>query len=165
MDSRKRSLTPPSAISSSIHRDSSKSPHRHHRSSHSHHSHHHHHRRSRSRSGPRSSRHGEASSSLSSAVLAEEERDRYAGEYVSICLKNLDDTVSTERLYERICDEFRDFSYSSVRIVNNKKAVPHGYAPDTADDRIAFVNFTNHLDAKLAKRAKMNMKLCGGFKV
>lgn len=81
--------------------------------------------------------------------------DRLAGRFTSICIKNLNVRLSGDQLHDAIVREFRRFGQFNVRIVNNKKSSP------SQDDRIAFVNFYAHEDAREAKRLKMNQSLCG----
>jgi hypothetical protein len=82
------------------------------------------------------------------------ERERYAGEYTSICLKNLNEKINIDELKQSIYDLFVNYRKFSVKIVNNKKS-------STSIERIAFVNFSNHSDAKSAKRSKMNKSFYG----
>jgi hypothetical protein len=84
----------------------------------------------------------------------DDERERYAGEYTSICLKNLNEKINIDELKQAIYDLFSNYRKFSVKVVNNKKT-------STSIERIAFVNFSNHVDAKSAKRSKMNKSFYG----
>ena len=55
-----------------------------------------------------------------------------------------------DHLHDLIVDEFKVYGHFTVNIVCSSE-----------EHRIAFVNFSSHLDAKLAKRAKNNANFCG----
>ena len=87
----------------------------------------------------------------------EDERERYAGEFTSICLKNLNELIRVDDLREFIYNEFRYFQNFTVKISFNKKSASSSNSSSSSNsERIAFVNFSNHADAKKAKRDKMN---------
>ena len=86
----------------------------------------------------------------------EERRERYAGDYTSICLKNLNENIATDKMRHAIYEEFKSFSTNiTVRIVANKKANSAKYESDL----IAFVNYEDHIDARDAKRAMQHRPL------
>ena len=90
----------------------------------------------------------------------ESDRDRFNDDYTSICLKNLNDHIMVDKLRDFIYHEFKNYKNFTVKIVHNKKP-PNGiYSPNS--ERIAFVNFSHHNDARRAKQHKMN-KLFYGF--
>jgi len=57
-----------------------------------------------------------------------EDRDRYAGDYTSICLKNLNDHIMLDKMREFIYHEFRHYKNFTVKIVHNKKPPSDIYA-------------------------------------
>jgi hypothetical protein len=79
--------------------------------------------------------------------LDDDEHDRIAGEFTSICLKNLASNVSIDELHDVIVEEFKLYGKLSVRFSINK----YGTSGKYYDERIAFVNFTNHFKAKSSK--------------
>lgn len=87
--------------------------------------------------------------------ISHDDRDKYAGEYVSICLKNLNDNLSDSQLRDAIYHEFKRFGEFNIKIVTNKNA------RNSRSDRIAFINFNSHSEAREAKRCKMNMPFEG----
>jgi hypothetical protein len=77
----------------------------------------------------------------------EDEIDRYAGEFTSICLKNLNEKVRSDELKQHVYNEFHRFGEFTIKIANNKKS---------DGERIVFLNFNNHKDAKKAKKMSIN---------
>jgi len=121
--------------------------------------HHHHHQNSR----PRSIERRPSSRERTRNYNEEDERERYAGDYTSICLKNLNESLRVDDLREHIQNEFKSYRNFSVKVVNNRKG--SGYSGSSQlSEKIAFVNFNNHQDAKHAKRTKSN-KLFFGYQL
>jgi hypothetical protein len=94
-------------------------------------------------------------------VEEEEERERYAGDYTSICLKNLNETLRADDLREHIYNEFKAYKNFTVKVVNNRKASLTHSSTSHNSEKIAFVNFICHADAKHAKKSKSNKLFFG----
>ena len=112
-------------------------------------------KRSRERGGTRSqSRRSSSSSGSAHRPLLdyEEERDKAAGDFISIVLKNLNGQIPLPKLRELICREFQKYRTVSIKIVNKSKA---------RSERICFINFERHVDAKRAKRDNMHKLFYG----
>ena len=77
-------------------------------------------------------------------------------EYVSICIKNLNEKIDYDHLYDSIYFEFKRYGQYTIKIVYNKKSGSH-----SRGERIAFVNFCDHRTALEAKRDKNHKMLCG----
>lgn len=77
-------------------------------------------------------------------------------EYVSICIKNLNEKIDYDHLYDSIYFEFKRYGHYTIKIVYNKKSGSH-----SRGERIAFVNFCDHRTALEAKRDKNHKMLCG----
>ncbi len=85
-----------------------------------------------------------------------DQRDKFAGDFVSICLKNLNDAVSDSEIRDSVYHEFKRFGSFNVKVVYDRNTRDHRHA-----ERIAFVNFNSHGDASEAKRCKMNVPFYG----
>jgi RNA-binding protein 15 len=82
--------------------------------------------------------------------------DREAGEYTSICLKNLNQKVNYNELKRNIEYELRNYSNYTVKIAPNRSS-----KAGAADRILAFVNFSNHGDAREAKLDLSKRIVCG----
>ena len=127
-----------------------------HRSSHHHSSssHHHHHHHNNNNNGSSSNANRGGVSDANYPVY--DERDKYAGDYISICLKNLIDTLTDTELSDAIYREFRKFGNFNVKVVYDRNMTRDKHA-----ERIAFVNFDTHEQAREAKRVKLNINFHG----
>lgn len=111
-----------------------------------------------------------SSSSNSRQIDYEEERERLAGEYTSLCLKNLNDQIPHPKMHELIMKEFDKYGDVTLKIIdtNTRQQQQHYRAASSAFDksrptceRICYVNFQRHLDAKQAKTDKMHKLFYG----
>jgi RNA-binding protein 15 len=85
-----------------------------------------------------------------------DQREKYAGDFVSICLKNLNDGLSDSEIRDSVYQEFKRFGEFNVKVVYDRNTRDHRHA-----ERIAFVNFNSHMEASEAKRCKMNAPFHG----
>lgn len=123
---------------------------------------------------PRDTRHrtdrmrSNSSSSNSRKIDYEEGRERLAGEYNSICLMNLNDQIPHPKMHELIMKEFDKYGDMKLKIIDKNTRKQHYRSPSSAFDkskptceRICYVNFQRHLDAKQAKTDKMHKLFYG----